>query len=147
MKKFSLFGLTFGHKRSRDSVTGGPIFANLVSKYPQDFKEKSHEAARLKAWQFCMRGKICLGGGGPPRPPTSAVRVNACQVSLLWHNSLVTQPMNFSVHTLIICEVHCDRVIGQLPMRTIPHQIKIKPNHCPPGPQSLGLFPTKTTPH
>ena len=38
-------------------------------------------------------------------------------------------------------------VLGQLPMRTIPHQIKIKPNHCPPGPQSLGLFPTRTTPH
>ena len=34
-----------------------------------------------------------------------------------------------------------NRVLGQLPMRTIPHQIKIKPNHCPPGPQSLGLFP------
>ena len=31
-------------------------------------------------------------------------------------------------------------VLGQLPMRTIPHQIKIKPNHCPPGPQSLGLL-------
>ena len=27
-------------------------------------------------------------------------------------------------------------VLGQLPMRTIPHQ----PNHCPPGPKSLGLF-------
>ena len=38
MKKFSLFGLTFGRKKSRDSVTGGPIFANLVSKYPQVFK-------------------------------------------------------------------------------------------------------------
>ena len=38
-------------------------------------------------------------------------------------------------------------VLGQLPMRTILHQIKIKPNHCPPGPQSLGLFPTRTTPH
>ena len=38
-------------------------------------------------------------------------------------------------------------VLGQPPMKTIPHQIKIKPNHCPPGPQSLGLFPTRTTPH
>ena len=45
------------------SVTGGPIFANLVSKYPQDFKEKCHEAAR----RFCVRGKICLGE--PPSPP------------------------------------------------------------------------------
>ena len=62
MEKFSLFGLTFGRKRSCDSVAGGPIFANLVSKYPQDFKEKSHEAVRLKARRFCMRGKICLGG-------------------------------------------------------------------------------------
>ena len=38
-------------------------------------------------------------------------------------------------------------LIGQLPMRTISHQIKIKPNHCPPGPQWVGLFPTRTTPH
>ena len=68
-KKFSLFGLTFGRKRSRDSVTGGPIFANLVSKYPQDFKEKSHEAARLKARRFCVRGKICLGGASEAPPP------------------------------------------------------------------------------
>ena len=30
----SHFGLTFGHKRSCDSVMGHPIFANLVSKYP-----------------------------------------------------------------------------------------------------------------
>ena len=67
MKKISLFGLTFGRKGSCDSVTGGPIFANLVSNYPQDFKEKSHEAARLKARRFCVCGKICLGG--PPRPP------------------------------------------------------------------------------
>ena len=28
-----------------------------------------------------------------------------------------------------------------------PHQIKINPKHCPPGPWSLGLFPTRTTPH
>ena len=85
MKKFSLFGLTFGRKRSRDSVTGGPIFANLVSKYPQDFKEKSHEAARLKARRFCVRGKICLGGGlrGPP-PPHSAVRVNSWPTSMIF---------------------------------------------------------------
>ena len=34
-----------------------------------------------------------------------------------------------------------EMVLGQLPMRTNPHQIKIKPNHCPPGQQSLGLFP------
>ena len=79
---FLFFGLTFGRKWSHDSVTGGPIFANLVSKYPQDFKEKSNEAAQLKAWRFCVRGKICLGGGGggaseaPPPPPPGAVRVN-----------------------------------------------------------------------
>ena len=67
-KKISLFGLTFGRKRSRDSVTGGPIFANLVSKYPQDFKENSHEAAWLEARRFCMCVNICLEGGlrGPP---------------------------------------------------------------------------------
>ena len=71
MKKFSLFGLTFGRKRSRDSVTGGPIFANLVSKYPQDFKEESHEAR-----QFCVRDKICLEGASET-PPPSAVRVTS----------------------------------------------------------------------
>ena len=36
MKKIITFGLTFGRKRSRNSVTGGSIFTNLVSKYPQD---------------------------------------------------------------------------------------------------------------
>ena len=66
-KKISLFWLTFGCKRSRDSVTGGPILANLVSKYPQNFKEKSNEAARLKTGRFCVCGKIRLGG--PPRSP------------------------------------------------------------------------------
>ena len=34
-------------------------------------------------------------------------------------------------------------VLGQLPMRTIPHQIKIKPNHCPPV---LTTIP-RTIPH
>ena len=48
MKKFSLFGLTFGSKMSRD------------------FKKKSHEAARLKARRFCVRGKSCLGESPPP---------------------------------------------------------------------------------
>ena len=33
-RKIEHFGLTFGRKGSCDSVTGGPIFANLVSKYP-----------------------------------------------------------------------------------------------------------------
>ena len=46
---------------------GKSDFANLVSKYPQDFKENTHEVARLKARWFCVRGKICRGG--PPRPP------------------------------------------------------------------------------
>ena len=50
---------------------GGPILANLVSKYLQDFKEKSHEAARLKARRFCVRGKICLGGGASEGLPPS----------------------------------------------------------------------------
>ena len=27
------------------------------------------------------------------------------------------------------------------PIGTIPHRIKIKPNYCPPGPQSLGQLP------
>ena len=37
--------------------------------------------------------------------------------------------------------------IGQLSPGTIPHQIKIKPNYCPPGTLSLGQFSTRTTPH
>ena len=36
----------------------------------------------------------------------------------------------------------CKLVLGQLPTRT-----KKKPNYYPPGPQSLGLFPIRTTPH
>ena len=96
MKKFSLFGLTYGRKRSRDSVTGGPIFANLVSKYPQDFKEKSHEAVRLKARRFCVCGKICLRG--PPRfpPPPPPVQLGlfflwwGCGLILSIHLSLDT---------------------------------------------------------
>ena len=33
-------------------------------------KKKSHEAARLKTWRICVRGKTCWrgGGGGPPPP-------------------------------------------------------------------------------
>ena len=69
--KISLFGLTFGHKRSRDSVMVGPIFANLVSKYARGFKEKTHEIARREVW----RTRRNLSRGGPPRPPPSAVRV------------------------------------------------------------------------
>ena len=59
--------MTFGHKRSCDSVTGGPTFPNLMTKYSQDLKKRSHEAVWLKARWFCVRGKICIGG--PPRPP------------------------------------------------------------------------------
>ena len=33
------------------------------------------------------------------------------------------------------------------PPGTILHRMKIKPNYCPLGPRSLGLFPTRTTPH
>ena len=72
MKKFSLFWLTFGRKRSCDSVTGGPIFVNLVSRYPQNFKEKSHEAARLKArggGGFACTAKFVWGGLRGPPPP------------------------------------------------------------------------------
>ena len=76
MEKISLFGLTFGHKRSCDSVMGGPIFANLVSKYARGFKEKTHEIARREVQRFGVHGEFCLGGG-PPRPPPSAVRVKA----------------------------------------------------------------------
>ena len=33
------------------------------------------------------------------------------------------------------------------PPGTIAHRIKIKPIYCPPGPRSLGLILTRTTPH
>ena len=83
-KKSHFLGWPLVAKRSRDSVTGGPIFANLVSKYPQDFKEKSHEAAWLKAREFCVRGKVCLGGGASEAPPPpSAVRVNIIYIETL----------------------------------------------------------------
>ena len=69
IKKFSLFGLTFGRKRSRDSVTGGLIFANLVSKYPQDFKEKVMKQCGWKRGGFACAAKFVWGGGPPPPPP------------------------------------------------------------------------------
>ena len=70
-----------GHKRSR-LLNGGPIFANLVPKYPQDYKGKSDKAAWLKARRFCVRNKICLGGPpSPPPPPPSAVRVKGLIMS------------------------------------------------------------------
>ena len=46
-----------------DPETGGPILANLASKYLLDFKEKSHEAARLKAESmvvFRAATHVCL---------------------------------------------------------------------------------------
>ena len=46
---------------------GRSDFRKVGVNYPQDFKEKSHEAAWLKAWRFCVCCKIRLGG--PPRPP------------------------------------------------------------------------------
>ena len=36
-------------------------------------------------------------------------------------------------------------VLGQLLIGDITHQVKIKPNHCPPGPRSLGQVPIRTT--
>ena len=50
-------------------------------------------------------------------------------------------------HFIPLSVTHPPSVCIKIGSRTIPHQIKIKPNHCPPGPQSLGLFPTRTTPH
>ena len=47
----------------------------------------------------------------------------------------------------------CSRKRWKIGSRTTPHEDtsppdkKIKPNHCPPGPHSLGIFPTRTTPH
>ena len=49
------------------------------------------------------------------------------------------------VHTiwlLLLFYCVCTAVYGS---RTTPHRMKIKPNYCPPGPQSLGLFLTRTT--
>ena len=34
-------------------------------------RKKGHETARLKAWRFCVRGKICRGGSPPPPPQCS----------------------------------------------------------------------------
>ena len=71
MKKLSLSGLTFGHKRSCDSITGGLVFANLVSIYPLDFKEKRNEAAWLNARPFGVNVNIYMyleGGLLAPTP-------------------------------------------------------------------------------
>ena len=87
-KKISLFGLTFGHKRSSDSVMGGPIFANLVSKYARGFKEKTHEIARREVQRFSVHGEICLGGASEA-PPPSAVRVKPWR----WPIQRFTEPL------------------------------------------------------
>ena len=52
-QKFSIFGLTWGHKRSLDSVTVLTIFLNLVSKDAQDLKEK--KAGSSVAWNMAVR--------------------------------------------------------------------------------------------
>ena len=67
MEKISLFGLTFGHKRSCDSVMGGPIFANLVSKYARGFKKKTHEIARCSGLAYTA--KFVKGGASEAPPP------------------------------------------------------------------------------
>ena len=74
-----------------------------------------------------------------------------CDVSLcLWMLHTLQTPNSF---VLMICYL-LPRMGERLSLiyriegsRTIPHEIQIKPNHCPSGPQSLGLFPTRTTPH
>ena len=68
-QKFSVFGLTWGHKRSRDSVTVLPIFVNLVSKDAQDLKEKSQEVAWRETQRFEFRGENCRGGAMMAPPP------------------------------------------------------------------------------
>ena len=71
MKRFSLFRLTFGCKRSHDSVTGGSIFTNLVSKYPQDFKEKKSwiSAAESRCGFTCVTNFVWGEPLSPPPPP------------------------------------------------------------------------------
>ena len=68
-QKFSFFGLTLGHKRSRDSVTVGPIFLNLVSKDAQDLKEKSQEVEWRKMRRFEFNSENCREGGHHAPPP------------------------------------------------------------------------------
>ena len=87
MEKISLFGLTFGHKRSRDSVMGGPIFANLVSKYPRGFKEKTHEIARREVQRFGVHSKICLGGASEAPPPP--VQLGLLQVTVVYPQGII----------------------------------------------------------
>ena len=76
-RKFSIFGLTWGHRRSCDSVMVGPIFVNLMLKDAQDLKEKSQHGVKHGSLNFMA--KIVQGGhhGTPSlfriKPPPPAM--------------------------------------------------------------------------
>ena len=75
----------------------------------------------------------------PPSPSPSPASLHGGHVSLKLSTGDVSM-------TESGCHLHW-MVLGQLSTGTTPHRIKRKPNCCPPGPQSLGLLPTRTTPH
>ena len=80
MKKFSLFGLTFGRKRSRDSVSGGLIFRKLCVKiFARLQRKKSRSGAAESAAVLRVRQNLSRGASEVP-PPPSAVRVK-CEIS------------------------------------------------------------------
>ena len=67
--KIPCLGMTFDPYLSRGLVTLCPIFANLVPKVAQDFKEKSHERISWYLRRFWSSRKITTGGGGQIAPP------------------------------------------------------------------------------
>ena len=59
-----IFGLTCKDKKSRDLLTIGPIFKNILLKYAQDSKEKGQRASGRHPYAFPNNYKIVEGGGG-----------------------------------------------------------------------------------
>ena len=81
------------------------------------------------------------------RLPIISIPDTKClQAVLLSQDTFPALKKNPSREFVRIVQLLPTRVLGQLPLGIIPHRIKLKPNYCPPGPQSLGQLPTRTTP-
>ena len=77
--------------------------------------------------------------------PSSAYTLMGWHWNRRYHSTLPGGRDNMA--EIIIQSLHVQTGSRTTPhWRIIPHRIKIKPNYCPPGPLSLGQFPT-ITPH
>ena len=88
---------------------------------------------------------FCLLKVKPSVQSTDTFRRNVSIVNQMLHDSNKFNHLIVCHHKLSF-EVTMTLIVFK-GSRTIPRWIKIKPIYCPPGPQSLGLLPTRTTPH